>query len=443
MLARVAAEIGARFVFTSTDMVFDGRAAPYDERAAPSPLSAYARSKRDGERETLRWPGALVLRLPLLYGVPASKRETTFLSQVRGASRRAPAHPLRRRMAHPLVARGRRECSPSQRGEATARGCCTPVDRSASRASRWENAWPTLSAMGATHLSRASRLDVPSPEPRPADLSFDSRLYHETFGEPPGRTMDCGARAHGRRGGLSLGCPSADARLAECGRCTLREAHDHAILLRRVRRGRSHPRTAPSSYATEACGWLRSPIRTVVLTRKAAREFGLKSPTASCTPGTSVTSVCSPSSRKSPPYLRFAATSMRRCATFRRRSSSTSRTRTPPSTAPPNYRPPIRILLVHIALFGTKAARRRSCPRASCGSVARHLRTLPRSFHRQRQGARGVQPRLDRTAAVSAANRVRSHGCRLPGSPDAPRRLRDRADVATLSSELARGGAPW
>lgn len=49
-IARTAAEIGARFVYFSTDYVFDGVAGPYDEDAPTNPLSAYGQSKRDAER---------------------------------------------------------------------------------------------------------------------------------------------------------------------------------------------------------------------------------------------------------------------------------------------------------------------------------------------------------------------------------------------------------
>src|SRR4051794_34707160 len=49
-LARAAADEGARFVYFSTDYVFDGRDGPYDESARPRPLSAYGRSKLEAER---------------------------------------------------------------------------------------------------------------------------------------------------------------------------------------------------------------------------------------------------------------------------------------------------------------------------------------------------------------------------------------------------------
>ncbi|HEY2155510.1 MAG TPA: SDR family oxidoreductase [Isosphaeraceae bacterium] len=49
-LARAASEFGSRFVYFSTDYVFDGGAGPYDEKSPTNPLSAYGRAKRDAER---------------------------------------------------------------------------------------------------------------------------------------------------------------------------------------------------------------------------------------------------------------------------------------------------------------------------------------------------------------------------------------------------------
>ena len=64
---QLASRFGARLLMASTDLVFDGRSAPYDEDAAPSPLSVYGATKAEGE-ERVRSHGGRVVRLPLLFG---------------------------------------------------------------------------------------------------------------------------------------------------------------------------------------------------------------------------------------------------------------------------------------------------------------------------------------------------------------------------------------
>lgn len=68
-LAAAAAQTGARLVQYSTDYVFDGTATtPYDEDAPRDPVSAYGRSKAEGEVLALAAPGAYVIRTAWLYG---------------------------------------------------------------------------------------------------------------------------------------------------------------------------------------------------------------------------------------------------------------------------------------------------------------------------------------------------------------------------------------
>ncbi|MCB9879896.1 MAG: sugar nucleotide-binding protein [Planctomycetes bacterium] len=65
--ADLAARLGERLLHVSTDLVFDGRGAPYDEVAPVEPLSAYGVSKAAGEQAVLG-SGGRVVRLPLLFG---------------------------------------------------------------------------------------------------------------------------------------------------------------------------------------------------------------------------------------------------------------------------------------------------------------------------------------------------------------------------------------
>ena len=70
-LALAAARHGAKLVQLSTDYVFDGRARkPYPENASRNPVSAYGRTKAEGERLALELnPGrTFVVRTAWLYG---------------------------------------------------------------------------------------------------------------------------------------------------------------------------------------------------------------------------------------------------------------------------------------------------------------------------------------------------------------------------------------
>ena len=70
-LAIAAAEVGARFVQVSTDYVFHGDAtAPYSEDSSLDPISAYGRTKADGEQLARQaYPdGTYVVRGAWLYG---------------------------------------------------------------------------------------------------------------------------------------------------------------------------------------------------------------------------------------------------------------------------------------------------------------------------------------------------------------------------------------
>ncbi|MFE4106993.1 SDR family oxidoreductase [Almyronema epifaneia] len=79
-LAQLCAEAQIPYVFTSTDLVFNGEAAPYGEADAPTPLSHYGVQKAIAEAAILAaYPLATVCRLPLLYGA-ATPTASCFLS---------------------------------------------------------------------------------------------------------------------------------------------------------------------------------------------------------------------------------------------------------------------------------------------------------------------------------------------------------------------------
>jgi dTDP-4-dehydrorhamnose reductase len=69
-VARAAADVGARLIHLSTDVVFDGeKGAPYVEEDEPNPVTAYGRHKADAEPAVrAAHPQALIVRTSLMYG---------------------------------------------------------------------------------------------------------------------------------------------------------------------------------------------------------------------------------------------------------------------------------------------------------------------------------------------------------------------------------------
>jgi len=68
-IAKLSAEMRIPLVFTSTDLVFDGKSAPYKESDIPCPISIYGLHKSIAEQSVLDiYPNATICRLPLMYG---------------------------------------------------------------------------------------------------------------------------------------------------------------------------------------------------------------------------------------------------------------------------------------------------------------------------------------------------------------------------------------
>ena len=82
LIAESAARRGARLVHVSTDYVFDGTASsPYSENAPRGPVSAYGRTKAEGEvRARAALPdGTAILRTAWLYGASGPSFPKTML----------------------------------------------------------------------------------------------------------------------------------------------------------------------------------------------------------------------------------------------------------------------------------------------------------------------------------------------------------------------------
>ncbi len=82
-IAQACRATGARCIYYSTDVVFDGTHTQYTEEDTPRPLNAYGRSKAEGERATLEeCPDAAVIRVSLVLGFPL-EGGNSFVSRLR------------------------------------------------------------------------------------------------------------------------------------------------------------------------------------------------------------------------------------------------------------------------------------------------------------------------------------------------------------------------
>jgi len=75
-LAEIAQERNARFVYISTDSVFDGKRGNYSETDQPDPVSVYAKSKLGGEQEVLRRHSSPLIVRVTIYGWNAQAKQS-------------------------------------------------------------------------------------------------------------------------------------------------------------------------------------------------------------------------------------------------------------------------------------------------------------------------------------------------------------------------------
>jgi len=81
-LASWAHNTGSRFIFTSTDMVFDGMKGNYIERDPPNPISLYSRAKLSAEQFIVANNSNYVIaRVALAYGMGVT-RQTSFFEKM-------------------------------------------------------------------------------------------------------------------------------------------------------------------------------------------------------------------------------------------------------------------------------------------------------------------------------------------------------------------------
>jgi dTDP-4-dehydrorhamnose reductase len=188
-LAGCCAEQGARLVLVSTDLVFDGEAAPYKEEDSPNPVSVYGRTKRAAEEAVLEVPNSAVVRVSLLYGPALHGRLSFFDDQAVSLRNGRPITLFRDEWRTPL-------------NLVTAASALLAVARSdytgllhvggPERMSRLEMGLRLAKVLGVdpSPIVAADRDSVPAAEPRPRDVSLDSSRWRAAFPEVQGLSFE-------------------------------------------------------------------------------------------------------------------------------------------------------------------------------------------------------------------------------------------------------------
>lgn len=78
-ITAAATQIGARLVHLSTDVVFDGKQAPYREEDRPRPIHEYGRAKAQAEKTVARHADHAIVRTSLIYGLRQMDHGTRWL----------------------------------------------------------------------------------------------------------------------------------------------------------------------------------------------------------------------------------------------------------------------------------------------------------------------------------------------------------------------------
>ncbi len=171
---------GGRMVYISTDMVFDGHLAPYDESSEAKPVSVYGRSKLEGEAPVLAAERGVVMRPALLFG-PVRSGEPKFFDALVAALREGKGFSL-------FHDEYRTPLGCMQAAEAIAALVATDVTgllhvAGPQRMSRLAMGRSAARVLGVSDglLESVSRTAHVGDEPRPEDLGLDCGRWRSLF----------------------------------------------------------------------------------------------------------------------------------------------------------------------------------------------------------------------------------------------------------------------
>ncbi|MFH0788158.1 MAG: NAD(P)-dependent oxidoreductase [Pseudomonadota bacterium] len=183
-IADLSAEARIPCLFTSSDLVFDGRHSPYSEADLPVPINRYGEQKvmaEEGMRT--RYPEMIICRLPLMFGDSGPVAQS-FLQPLLEAIREDREVPC-------FVDEFRTPVS----GKAAARGLFLALDQAVGiihlggreRISRFDFGLLVKKSLESNRvkLIPCRQKDINMPAPRPSDVSLNSNKAFSLGFEPP------------------------------------------------------------------------------------------------------------------------------------------------------------------------------------------------------------------------------------------------------------------
>lgn len=79
-IVRGAQTVSAQLIHFSTDSIFSGNDAPYDETAVPDPVNEYGRAKADAEQIVQNYANHIIIRTSLIYSLQEMDHGTAWMA---------------------------------------------------------------------------------------------------------------------------------------------------------------------------------------------------------------------------------------------------------------------------------------------------------------------------------------------------------------------------
>ncbi len=172
-IAGLCADLKAACVFTSSDLVFDGKNSPYKEDDDTNPLNIYGQQKRTAEQQMRsRYENVTICRMPLMYGNSPQWAKSFIQPWIGQLQKGNPLNLFTDEFRCPLSAPD------------ACRGLLLALNKPGEifhlggpqRLSRYEMGQILLEITGLpqTLIKPCKQQDVPMAAPRPSDVTLDS-----------------------------------------------------------------------------------------------------------------------------------------------------------------------------------------------------------------------------------------------------------------------------